>query len=124
MRLLATGEYEAAQQQKLADIERAEGRKQAEIKVAEGRAKAIELVNEAAEKYFRGNAKELKQFEMTENSLRDNSKIILTEKGISPTLLIGELPLPSNKSQVLTQTPAHSSKQINPDLSDSYFIKR
>ena len=123
MRLLATGEYEAAQQHKLAEIERAEGCKQAEIKVAEGRAKAIELVNEAAEKYFRGNAKELKQFEMTENSLRENSKIILTEKGISPTLLIGELPLPRAKSQVLTQTTVHTSKENNPDLSNPYLIR-
>ena len=41
MRLLATGKFEASQQEKLAEIALAEGRKQAEIKVAEGRAKAI-----------------------------------------------------------------------------------
>lgn len=95
MKLLATGKYEAAEQEKLAAIQLAEGKREAEIRVAEGKAKAIQLVNEAAEKYFRGNAKELKQLEVTENSLKDNSKIIVTEKGISPTLLLGELPVKS-----------------------------
>ncbi len=61
--------------------------------IAEGKAKAIELVNEAADKYFKGNAKELKMLEVTEGSLKANSKIVLTDKGISPTLLIGELPM-------------------------------
>ncbi|MBU1044191.1 MAG: SPFH/Band 7/PHB domain protein [Candidatus Omnitrophica bacterium] len=93
MKLLATGRYEAAEQDKLASIQLAEGKREAEIKIAEGKAKAIELVNEAAEKYFKGNAKELKQLEMTEACLKNNSKIILSEKGISPTLLIGDLPL-------------------------------
>ena len=93
MRLLATGKYEAAEQEKLAMIQRAEGRMEAEIKVAQGKAQAIQLVNEAAEKYFKGNAKELKRLEITENSLKDNSKIILTEKGISPTLLLGDIPV-------------------------------
>ncbi len=93
MKLLATGKYEAAVQEKLAIVQRAEGEKEAEIMVAEGKARAIELVNEAAEKYFKGSAKELKQLEVTENALKDNSKIILTEKGISPTILIGELPV-------------------------------
>ena len=93
MKLLATGKHEAAEQEKLAIIQIAEGEREAAIKVAEGRARAIELVNEAAEKYFKGNAKELKQLEVTENSLKNNSKVILTEKGISPSILIGELPL-------------------------------
>jgi hypothetical protein len=30
---------------------------------------------------------------MIENSLRQNSKIIITEHGISPTLLLGSLPV-------------------------------
>jgi len=97
MKLLATGTYEAAEQEKLAAIQLAEGEREAAIKVAEGRARAIQLVNESAEKYFKGNAKELKQLEVTENSLKDNSKIIITEKGISPTLLIGDLPLKEPK---------------------------
>ncbi len=93
MRLLATGEFEAAEQHKLAMIQRAEGEKEASIQVATGKAEAIRLVNEAAEKYFTGNAQTLKQMEMTETSLQKNAKIILTDKGISPTLLLGNLPV-------------------------------
>jgi regulator of protease activity HflC (stomatin/prohibitin superfamily) len=91
MRLLATGEFEAAEQQKLAIIQRAE--REAVIQVAQGKAEAIRLVNEAAEKYFVGNAQLLKRMEMTENSLRENAKIVITENGISPTLLLGSLPV-------------------------------
>jgi regulator of protease activity HflC (stomatin/prohibitin superfamily) len=93
MRLLATGEFEAAEQQKLAIIQRAEGEREAVIQVAQGKAEAIRLVNEAAEKYFIGNAQALKQLEMIENSLRENAKIVITEHGISPTLLLGSLPI-------------------------------
>lgn len=93
MRLLATGEFEAAEQQKLAAIQRAEGDREAAIKVAQGRAEAIRLVNEAAEKYFLGNAQTLKQIEMVETSLKNNAKIIVTDKGINPTLLLGEMPM-------------------------------
>jgi regulator of protease activity HflC (stomatin/prohibitin superfamily) len=93
MRLLATGEFEAAEQQKLAIIQRAEGEREAAINVAQGKAEAIRLVNEAAEKYFVGNAQALKQLEMIENSLRENAKFVITEHGISPTLLLGSFPI-------------------------------
>jgi regulator of protease activity HflC (stomatin/prohibitin superfamily) len=93
MRLLATGEFEAAEQQKLAIIQRAEGEREAVIQVAQGKAEAIRLVNEAADQYFIGNAQALKRMEMIEASLRENSKIIITEHGISPTLLLGSLPV-------------------------------
>ncbi len=106
MRLIATGEYEASEQQKLAMIQRAEGEREAAIKVAEGKAEAIRLVNEAGEKYFVGNAQTLKQIEMVENSLRDNSKIIITEEGISPTLLLGSLPV-----SVTQDTPMDAPEQ-------------
>ncbi len=99
MRLLATGEFEAAEQQKLAIIQIAEGEREAAIKVAEGKAQAIKLVNEAAEQYFRGNAQVLKQMEMTETALRDNAKIVITEEGISPTLLLGSLPVSVSQSE-------------------------
>jgi len=100
MRLLATGEFEAAQQQKLAIIQRAEGEREAVIQVAQGKAEAIRLVNEAAHQYFVGNAQALKQMEMIETSLRENSKVVITEHGISPTLLLGSLPirLPSKRN--------------------------
>jgi len=96
MRLLATGEFEAAQQRKLAMIERAEGEREAAIKVAQGRAEAIRLVNEAAQRYFQGNAQILKQMEMTEAALRNNAKVVITEQGITPNLLLGSLPVELN----------------------------
>lgn len=61
-----------------AAIKEAEGLRQAEILRAEGQAKAIELVNEAAEKHFKGNAIELKKLETAAATLDQNSKIILT----------------------------------------------
>ena len=99
MKLLATGRFEAAEQDKLAAIQLAEGKREAEIKVAEGKAKAIQLVNEAAEKYFKGNAKDLKQLEVTESALKDNAKIVLTKDGINPSIIMGDLPVSSKKEK-------------------------
>ena len=93
MKLEATGKFEAAQQEKLAAIEKADGEKQSKIKIAEGEAEAIKIVNEAAEKYFKGSAKELKQLQTMERSLKNNSKIIITQEGIKPNIILGEIPL-------------------------------
>jgi regulator of protease activity HflC (stomatin/prohibitin superfamily) len=100
MRLLATGEYEAAEQRKLAAIQTAQGEKEAAVQVAQGKAEAIRLVNEAAEKYFQGNAQLLKQLEAMENALRDNAKIVITERGVNPTLLLGSLPVTVAQEQL------------------------
>ena len=62
---------------KRAEIKKAEGIKQAKILAAEGESQAIKLVNEAAEKYFIGNAQVLRKLEALETSLKDNSKIIV-----------------------------------------------
>ena len=67
--------------------------------MTQGRAEAIRLVNETAEKYFFGNAQILKQMEMIETSLRENAKIVITEHGISPTLLLGSLPVSVSKEE-------------------------
>ena len=75
---------------KQALILEAEGKSQAIERVAEARAREIQLVNESAEKYFIGNAKDLKKLEVTQSSLENNSKIVLTEKGVSPTLVLNE----------------------------------
>jgi len=72
-----------------AAILEAEGKRQASILEAEGKAKAFDLVNET----FKGGAEKLKKLEVTQASLEKNSKIILTEKGINPQLIIGQLPL-------------------------------
>ncbi len=63
--------------QKRAEIKKAEGIKQAKILEAEGESEFIRLVNEAAEKYFVGNAQLLKKLETLEASMKDNAKIIV-----------------------------------------------
>ena len=62
---------------KRSEIKKAEGVKQAAVLRAEGEAEAIRLVNEAANKYFVGNAQLLRKLEALERSLRDNAKIVL-----------------------------------------------
>lgn len=62
---------------KRAKIKEAEGFRQSEILKAEGQAQAIKLVNEAAEKYFKGNAQTLKKLEVAQSSLEKNTKIIV-----------------------------------------------
>jgi regulator of protease activity HflC (stomatin/prohibitin superfamily) len=62
---------------KRAKIKEAEGAKQAKILQAEGEAEAIRLVNEAAEKYFIGNAQILRKLQALETSLQTNTKIVV-----------------------------------------------
>lgn len=77
-----------AQGKKQSAILQSEGKKQASILEAEGKAKAFKLIEDS----FKGNAQTLKKLEVTQASLENNSKVILTEKGITPQLIIGELP--------------------------------
>lgn len=73
----ATARETAADGEKRAKIKEAEGIKQAKILQAEGEAEAIKLVNEAADKFFTGNAQLLRKLEALEKSLEHNSKIVL-----------------------------------------------
>ncbi len=73
----ATARETAADGEKRAKIKEAEGFKQSKILHAEGEAEAIRLVNEAADKYFIGNAQLLRKLEAMESSLSDNSKIVI-----------------------------------------------
>ncbi|MBA2709240.1 MAG: SPFH/Band 7/PHB domain protein [Tatlockia sp.] len=73
----ATATETAADGTKRAEIKRAEGIKQARILEAEGEAQAIKTVNEAAEKYFVGNAQILRKLEAVEKSLKSNTKIVV-----------------------------------------------
>jgi len=86
----ATARETEADGVKRAEIKKAEGVRQGRILEAEGQARAIQLVNEAAKKYFVGNAKELKKLEVTENSLKNNSKIIIAKSGAAPMLLLSD----------------------------------
>ncbi len=58
----------------------AEGDRQAAILRAEGEAKAIEQVSNAADKFFVGNAQLLKQLEVTQASLENNTKLVVSDQ--------------------------------------------
>ncbi len=86
----ATATETAADGQKRAEIKKAEGIKQARILEAEGEALAIQLVNDAANKYFVGNAQVLRKLEAVEKSLATNSKIVVPANS-ELTNVIGDL---------------------------------
>jgi regulator of protease activity HflC (stomatin/prohibitin superfamily) len=75
---------------KRAKIKEAEGFKQSKILHAEGEAEAIRLVNEAADKYFVGNAQLLRKLEALEASLGNNAKIVVPA-GTELVNIIGEM---------------------------------
>jgi regulator of protease activity HflC (stomatin/prohibitin superfamily) len=75
---------------KRAKIKEAEGYKQSKILHAEGEAEAIKLVNEAADKYFVGNAQLLRKLQALEASLGSNAKIVIPT-GSELVNIIGEM---------------------------------
>ena len=96
----ATAAETTADGEKRAAIKRAEGIKQSRILQAEGEAEAIRLVNEAANKYFVGNAQLLKKLETVQSSLEQNTKIIVPQNQDLVNVigdLAGIVPLKSNK---------------------------
>ncbi|WP_228237734.1 SPFH domain-containing protein [Allomuricauda sp. M10] len=75
---------------KRAKIKEAEGYKRAKILHAEGEAEAIKLVNEAADKFFIGNAQILRKLQAVETSLQMNTKIVVPT-GSELVNIIGEM---------------------------------
>ena len=73
----ATATETQADGQRRAAIKQADGNKQAKILEAEGEAEFIRLVNEAANKYFIGNAQVLRKLEAVEKALVQNAKVVL-----------------------------------------------
>jgi regulator of protease activity HflC (stomatin/prohibitin superfamily) len=86
----ATAAETTADGLKRAEIKKAEGVKQAKILEAEGESEAIRLVNEAAEKYFVGNAQVLRKLETVERSLAQNAKVIIPT-GTELVNVVGDL---------------------------------
>ena len=86
----ATAAETVADGVKRAKIKEAEGYKQSKILHAEGEAEAIRLVNEAADKYFVGNAQLLRKLEALEASLEKNAKIVIPA-GTELVNIIGEM---------------------------------
>lgn len=64
---------------RMASIKQSEGIRESKILEAQGEAEAIKLVNEAANKYFVGNAQLLRRLETVEKSLMNNSKIVVPQ---------------------------------------------
>ncbi len=87
----ATATETRADGEKRAAIKKAEGIKEGKIIVADGEAYRIKTVHLSAQKYFKGNAQKLKGLDVTQSSLEKNAKVLLTEKGINPTLILGDL---------------------------------
>ncbi|MFA5100027.1 MAG: SPFH domain-containing protein [Candidatus Omnitrophota bacterium] len=95
----ATAAETVADGERRAYIKKAEGVKQQKILEAQGEAEAIRLVNEAAEKYFIGNAQLLRRLEMMEKALANNAKIVLpSDKDIVNVIgeMAGIVPVPKN----------------------------
>lgn len=73
----ATAAETTADGKKRAAIKESEGIRQARILQAEGEAEAIRLVNEAANKYFVGNAQLLRRLQTVETALKENTKVVV-----------------------------------------------
>lgn len=107
----ATAAETVADGVKRAKIKEAEGYKRAQVLHAEGEAEAIMLVNEAADKYFTGNAQLLKKLETVEASLKSNAKIVIPA-GTELVNIIGEM------AGVL---PIHTKKEENGKTKDLFL---
>lgn len=88
-----------------AEIKKAEGIRQAKILEAEGEAQAIKLVNEAADKYFVGNAQLLRRLIAVEAALSTNAKIVVPSN-TELVNVIGEMAgiLPWSKATATAKT--------------------
>lgn len=73
----ATATETEADGKRRASIKIADGQREAKVLVAQGDAKAIELVNTAAQEFFKDQAVELKQLETVAAALQNNAKIVL-----------------------------------------------
>jgi regulator of protease activity HflC (stomatin/prohibitin superfamily) len=73
----ASARETVADGEKRAKIKEAEGFKQSKILTAEGEAEAIRLVNEAADRYFIGNAQLLRKLQAMESAMKDNAKVVV-----------------------------------------------
>ena len=109
---MATATETRADGEKRAEIKKAEGVRRGLILSAEGKAEAIKLVadadatkikvvNEAAQKYFVGNAQILKKIEAVEISLKENTKILVDTDKVQTvvTEAAGVTPIPRGKAK-------------------------
>ena len=110
----ATATETQADGMRRAAIKKAEGTKQARILEAEGEAQAIRLVNEAADKYFIGNAQILRKLEAVENSLVQNAKVVVPANAELVNVigeLAGVVPINVPKPAASGPAPARTDKK-------------
>ncbi len=109
---MATATETSADGEKRAEIKKAEGVRRGLVLSAEGKAEAIKLVadadaikikvvNEAAQKYFVGNAQTLKKIEAVEISLKENTKILVDTDRVQTvvTEAAGVTPIPRGSAK-------------------------
>jgi len=87
----------SAEGEKQSQILIAEGKKQATILEADGQAKAIQTVNTAVQKYFRGQAITFKKLDTAQIALKRGTKIIVPEKASLVNVIseaVGVTPIP------------------------------
>ena len=114
---IATATETKADGEKRAEIKKAEGVRQGLILSAQGQSESIrlvaqadadriKLVNEAAQKYFTGNAQILKKIEAVETSLKDNAKIIVDTNKVQTivTEAAGITPIPGEGTKTAAKT--------------------
>ena len=88
----ATAVETKADGEKRAAIKIAEGEATAIITVAEAKAREIELVNDAADEHFTGNAQILERLRVTEEALREGTKFVIAPDNQIPTIIVNEAP--------------------------------
>ncbi len=110
----ATATETVADGERRAQIKKAEGQRQSKILSAEGDAEAIRLVNEAAEKYFVGNAQLLRKLQAMETALEHNAKIVVPA-GAELVNVIGEMAgvVPLVKDKAKLTMPAYRDPEEN-----------
>jgi regulator of protease activity HflC (stomatin/prohibitin superfamily) len=86
----ATAQETMADGARRSSIKQAEGIRQSKILEAEGEAQAIKLVNEAADRYFVGNAQLMRRLETVEKAMAANAKIVVPT-GSDLVNVIGEM---------------------------------
>ncbi|MFC2072151.1 SPFH domain-containing protein [Chloroflexota bacterium] len=93
------------------EILTAEGDRQAAILRAEGEAQAIESVSKAADTFFVGNAQLLKQLEVTQASLQDNTKLVLSDQSRLINVLGLAEALTGSQSQSQSESKSESQSE-------------
>lgn len=95
-----------AQAQKQKQLLEAQGQAEAIKMVAEAEAEKIRKINNAAKETFEGGAVLQEKYKVTQNSLQNNTKIVIVQEGIDPMIVVG------NDEKVIPVKPQDSVKKL------------